>query len=231
MRIGLHALACIVLGSAACGGGASSAGQGSSTLTVNATVRADNTVVNANTGAGFDTQFSVRVSKAGVPLSGAMVDIEGDAGKVVLTENQQTQQNQARYDGQQAGYSRTYTLGVHLGADFVENVTVTGPDLHSFSAPLLGAQAMSGQPLEVKWAASGATTATLTTAQLDHIAIPDTGNYTVPAGGIDKVDPGKTKDTQLQITRSESIVPKGALGDSSLSVGITNEITFLIIGQ
>jgi hypothetical protein len=198
---------------------------------VNATVRAENTVVNANSGAGFNTQFDVRVSKGGVALSGAMVDIEGDAGKVTLTENQQTQQNQARYDGQQAGYSRTYTLGVHLGADFVENVTVSGPDLHSFSAPLLGAQAMSSQPLQVKWAASGATSATLSTDQLDHVAIPDTGSYTVPAGGIVQVDPGKTKDAQLQITRSESIIPKGALGDSNFSVAITNDITFLVLGQ
>jgi hypothetical protein len=230
MRIGMHALACIVLGSAACHGGASSPGQGSSTLTVAASVRAENTIVNASTGSAFMTQFSVHVSKAGAPLTGAMVDIQGDAGKVMLTENQQNQGG-GRYDGQQAGYSRTYTLGVHLGADFLENVTVTGPDLHSFSAPLLGAQAMSGQPLELKWAASGATTATLSTGQLDHVAIPDTGSYTVPPGGLDKVDPGKTKDTQVQITRSESLVPNGAVGDSSFNVAISNDITFLIVGQ
>lgn len=214
---------------AGCGSAATSnPGTGSATLLVDANVSAENRVVNAANATDFDTRFSVRLSKGGAALHGATVQIESDLGAVVLVENNQTS---GRYEGGQTGYAGTYALSAILGADRVEGAALTGPPVHSFSAPLLGAQAIYGQPLEVKWSPGGADAASLDTRELDSIAVPDTGAYTVPPGGLKKADPGKTAEESVRVVRSSTLALAGGVPGSSLSVSVRNEVTFLVVGQ
>ena len=84
-------------------------------------------------------------------------------------------------------------------------------------------------PLLVNWSPDGATQARISTRELDEVAVQDTGTYTVPVGGLKKVDPGKTEDERVRVTRSESITPGGAVGGSEFQVSIRNEVTFVVV--
>ena len=88
-----------------------------------------------------------------------------------------------------------------------------------------------GQPLDVKWSPSGADAASLDTRELDNIAVADTGEYTVPGSGLKKPDTGKTAEERVRVVRSSSVALAGAVAGSKLTVSISNEITFVVLGQ
>lgn len=212
---------------AACGSASiAEPGRGSGTLSITAHAEVDNTVPNASSDDQFSADFTVRLTKGGLPVLGATVEIATGSGTVTLNP----QADPGRYEARQAGYARTYTLSARLGDDYVEGVSLSGPPAHSFSAPIQAAQAASGQPLEVKWSPGDAAQATLSTRELDEITVPDTGSYTVPASGLKTADPGKTEDERVRVTRTSTIIPAGVTGDSRFDISIRNEVSIVIVG-
>ncbi len=203
-------------------------GRGSSTLDVGAHITVVNQVPNAASADQFATALSARLTKAGAPLHGAAVTIASSKGDVVLVEQDPTG-NHADYAGEQAGYAQAYTLTARLGDDYIEGVSLSGPDVHSFSVPALAAQVAYGQPLVVEWSPSGATLATLETRELNPLDVPDTGSYSVPGSGLRKPDPGKTQDERVRVTRSSTVNIAGGTAGSDLTVTVRNEVTFLVV--
>jgi hypothetical protein len=221
-------LATTMFAISACGTGSiSEPGRGSGTLTINAHVQAESRVPNARGSTDYDCELSARVYKAGQAVIGATVEIASGLGTVKLIDDN----NNGTYRGVQVGYAGAYTLSAQLGDDYFEGGSLSGPEAHSFETPAVGAQIVYGQPLEVRWSPSGATAASLSTRELDEVAVQDTGAYSVPAGGLKKADPGKTEEERVRVTRSSTMGLSGTAGGSDLSVSVRNEVTLLIVGQ
>lgn len=202
-----------------------STGSGSGTLRVDAEVSVTNMIDNATLPSQFRTELSVRVEKAGAEVRGAVVTLGTGPGELVLVEDGQ---NNGRYKGSENGYGARYSLSVRIGDDYVEGITLDGPDVHSFDAPAIGAQVPAGQPLEVRWSPSGADSARLDTKELDDVSISDTGSYSVPGTAL-KGDNGKPVEDRVRLTRQSTVTITGGTAGSSLEVSLRNELPFLVL--
>lgn len=231
MRISrLATLSSTLVALAACGGDGldpgSEPGTGTSTLTVNGDVAATPLVPNASKPTDFTTSFEIDVSKAGAPVTGAIVTVVSDAGAVVLTQSDGPLGR--RWRGAQNGYYEIYQLTIDAGADNVRDVQVDGPALHYFTAPLPGATVNATMPLVVSWKRSEpATVISLDTRELDQIAISDTGTYTIPVGGL-KSKSTETEQEELTVDRAERITPAGAAVGSDFRVVVRNRIDLVV---
>lgn len=222
--VGLALLAGTV---AACGGntaGGGDPGVGSQTLRVDAVITSSNTVQSALTNTQFATEFSVTVSKGGVPVQGAQVIIGSGSGPLTLTN---TGGNQGNYRGSLPGYGQTYSLDITSGADTISGARITGPDFHVISDPTPSGTYKANMPLVLNWGPAGANEATIETAKLNPTAVSDTGTFTVGPSFL-LGDPGKIKEDRARITRTTRISLNGGSAGSTLSVRIRNEATFLI---
>jgi hypothetical protein len=216
-----------LLGAAACGSGlgGTSPGGGSGTLRVEASVSASEAVDNANSSTGFSTGFSVRVYRAGAPLSGARVMVTSPAGMLTLPESSEA----GRYRGEQGGYHRTYALAVDLGADRLD-AQLVGPPAHAFTSPVARIVHPAGEPLMVAWSPMGAPAASIETREMDDTATPDDGAYTIP-GSFLVGRPGELRDDRIRVRRAEEIALAGGTPGSTLSVSVRNQLTFDIDGR
>jgi hypothetical protein len=223
-------LACSLFVFAACGGSnldpgsGSDPGGGTKTLAVDGSVSAHNKLVNAQTSADFDTDFSVQVTLGTQPVTTGTVTITTASGAVPLTFQAAGNGQNDRWTGTAAGYDEVYILDIVSGTDKVSGVRVDGPDIHVFTAPTAGATVDSTMPLDVAWArGDAAQSASIRSDQLDALAIPDTGEFSLTAGSL-KADRQQAKVNTLRITRTNSVTPAGAVGGSAVSVSIQNEI-------
>jgi hypothetical protein len=79
-------------------------------------------------------------------------------------------------------------------------------------------------PNVIKWnRRDTASSATLRTDVIDSIAIPDSGSYSLAAGSL-KTDQTVARQNLLRLSRSNTVVPKGATGDSNWTVTIENDL-------
>lgn len=200
-------------------------GTGSGNLTIDARAEVDNDIANATRSDQFHATLVVHLSKDGQPVVGATVEIGSSIGAVPLPPVG----DPGRYAGTQAGYARDYTLSARLGDDYVEGVALSGPDAHSFSAPMLGAQVPWGQPLAVTWSPGESTQAAISARELDRIEIADTGSYSLPGTELRRPDTGSTEDERVRIVRTETITPAGADSGSQFRVSIRNEVTIVVV--
>jgi hypothetical protein len=198
-------------------------GSGTQTLTVEAGVSATETVDNATLASNFSTDFSVRVTRTGQPVTGAQVSIASSAGVVTLAE----QGDPGSYAGTQAGYLRVYGLTVEAGADKLEGAQLVGPTAHAFTAPTVGFVQKAGLPLDVKWDPAGAQAASIETREMNSIDVADSGAFTV-AGSFLAGKVGELRDDRIRVRRSDSLDLAGGAAGSSLSISVRNEITFNI---
>lgn len=218
---------CLLLALTACGGSdldpgaGDDPGTGTSTLTVDGSVTANARLANARTTGEFDTDFSVRLQLNGQSVTQGTVTMTSSSGTVVLAYSQD---NNGRWRGSAAGYDEVYVLDVDSGLDYVHDVRVDGPSIHTFKEPLAGATVDATLPLMVKWSADGADSAAIDAENLDRLSIPDTGSYSVAAGAL-KSEKDKARENQIRLTRTNRVTPKGAAGGSELSVSVENEIT------
>jgi hypothetical protein len=103
-------------------------------------------------------------------------------------------------------------------------VIVDGPDIHTFTAPLAGATLDSTMPNDMKWSRSiKADVATFRVGDLDRLTIDDSGDFTIPAGSL-KAEKDQARPNQLLLTRENHVAPKGAVGGSTFSVSVDNEL-------
>jgi hypothetical protein len=217
----------LILSLAACGGSdldpgsGDDPGTGTSTLMVDGSVSANSRLSNARTAGEFDTEFSVRIQLNGQNVTQGTVTMTSSSGTVVLAYNQD---NNGRWRGNGAGYDEVYILDVDSGLDYVHDVRVDGPTIHTFSEPLAGATVDATLPLMVKWNEKNADSAAIDAENIDRISIADTGTYSVSAGAL-KSEKDKARENQIRLTRTNRVTPRGATGGSELSVSVENEIT------
>ena len=221
--VGLALLAGAV---SACGdntAGGGDPGVGSQTLRVDAVITSSNTVQSALTSTQFATEFSVTVSKGGVPVQGAQVIIGSPSGQLTLSGPLSND----TYFGSLPGYEKTYSLDITSGADTISGARITGPDFHVINDPTPSGTYKANMPLVLNWAPAGANEATIETDKLNPTAVNDTGTFTVGPSFL-MGDPGKVKEDKARITRTTRISLNGGSAGSTLSVRIRNEATFLI---
>lgn len=210
---------------AACGGSdldpgaGDAAGTGTQTLTINGGAHAQPRLVNARERTDFETDVDVRITLNGQTVTTGTVAVTTAAGKTALTFHPDM-----HWSATIAGYDEVYVLDVVSGTDKVEGVRVDGPDIHVFSAPTEGQTVDATMPLMLKWDRSDtADSATLRAENLDSVAIADSGSYSLAPGAL-KTDQTQARPNTLRLTRTNRVVPTGAVTGSSWSVAIDNSI-------
>ena len=199
-------------------------GTGTGTLVLDGTVTAEPIVTNSADPGNFSTELTVRITRAGQPVSTGSVDITSAGGTVALVFD--TVQMQWR--GLQAGYHEVYALSATSDADSVSDVRIDGPDIHVIDAPLAGAAVDSALALAVGWTREEmAEEATIQTRDTNRIAIPDSGTYTVGAGTL-RSSPDQAEDEELELTRAQRISPAGAAAGSSFRVQVRTRIDLVV---
>jgi hypothetical protein len=218
----------LILGAAACGGSnldpgaGNDPGTGTATLVVVGSARATSQAVNAKLDTDFNTAFSVRVSLNSQTVTTGTVTVTSASGKVPLTYRLDT-----FWTGTAPTYDEVYTLDIVSGPDKAEGIRVDGPDIHTFSTPTEGASLDSTMANELKWNRRDmADSAELRGESFNPITIPDSGSYSLTAGSL-KADQTVPRQNLLRLSRTNSVVPKGATGDSSWKVTIENDLDVL----
>lgn len=215
----------LLLGVAACGGGSldpgagDSAGTGSKTLAIDAAARAMPRQINARDRTDFDTEFTVRVTLGDQPVTSGALTVTSATGKTTLTLR-----GDGRWAGTAPGYDQVYVLDVENGSDRVEGVRVDGPDIHVFTEPGAGDTVDATIPLAIAWSRDARSdTATMHAENIDAIAISDTGSYSLAPGSL-RTDKSLARPNTLRLTRTNHVVPSGALAGSSWTVSVDNAI-------
>lgn len=210
---------------AACGGSnldpgaGDSPGKGTSTLSIDGSAHASSSTTNATKTSDFDTDFSVRIQLNGQTLTTGTVTVTSSLGKIPLVLD-----NENRWRATQPGYAEVYQLDVVSGPDKVEGVRVDGPDIHWFKSPTEGATVDASMQLPLSWDRGiHADTATLRTENIEDIQIDDTGNYMLAANAL-KSEKDKPHTNTVQLTRSNSVIPAGAVAGSTWRVTIENAV-------
>jgi len=226
MKIRFASLALVL---AACGGSpldpgaGNDPGTGTNTLLVDGNITAHATLTNAVSSNDFRTEFSVRVSLNGTPVTTGTVTIKSQLVDVPLTWNGNAGQT-GQWEGSAAGYDEVYQLDVVSGSDKVSGVIVDGPDIHVFTAPTAGASLDSTLVNTMTWdRADKADIATFRVGDLDRITIADTGTYDIPPGSL-KAEKDQSRPNQLELTRTNHVAPAGAVAGSDVSVSVQNEL-------
>ncbi len=204
-------------------GAGDSAGTGTSTLLVNGNASAHANIANAKLASDFMTDVSVRVSLNGQDVTTGTVTINSRTMKSPLALTYDTN-NGGEWQASIAGYDEVYELSVVSGPDKVSGVIVDGPDIHDFTAPQAGASLDSTVANNLTWQrGTVADQAYFRVGDLDRLAIQDTGTFSIPPGSL-KAEKDQSKPNTLQLTRTNQVVPKGAVAGSSFSVSVENEL-------
>jgi hypothetical protein len=205
-------------------GAGSDPGSGTGTLLVQGRAVAEPTSPNASADTAFMTSFDVDITLAGAPVTTGTVTVKSLTGTATLAYAPSGNSN-ARWSGDIANYDQVYELDIVSGSDKVSAVYVDGPDIHTFSAPMLGASLDPSIANTVTWNREAA--AQIATIRVgdggDALPITDSGTYSMPALAL-RYEKDQTKANTIRLTRSSSIAPKGAVAGSTFSVGIANEL-------
>ena len=84
-----------------------------------------------------------------------------------------------------------------------------------------------------KWSGGGAaswhfiTLPFAVTDEIDELAIPDTGAFSLPAGSL-KSNSGEVEVERIRLDRQATVIPTGAVGGSQMRVQVRNEVEVLI---
>lgn len=200
-------------------GAGNDAGEGTSTLTVTGTVSASPRLNNARTAGDFETEISVQVERAGQNVTTGTVEVTSAGGILTLSYD-----GNGRWRGTAPGYDEVYILDVEDGTDNLLGVRVDGPDIHYFTAPTTGATVDATMPLAVAWSSGdGADSASVRADNIDAVAIPDSGTYSLAPGAL-KSKPDEAETNELRLRRTNRVTPRGAAGGSEWNVSIENRI-------
>jgi hypothetical protein len=207
---------------AACGGAADprpahirDPGEGSGTLLVQAYVKGEATVPNANDPTEFRTRIVVRVSRRGVPLAGAAVRVNGialaDRGLGLYVEPSQLLGTPPEI----------VALEVSAGGDWAR-AACSSPGGHVFTHPSRGGEALvvGAGPVEIAWLRPSRADS----ASLDVGRFAATGNIDEGAFAIPPDAPGLAPASQvaLGLWRENRVLLRGGATGSLLSVSMWN---------
>jgi hypothetical protein len=204
-------------------GAGSSQGTGTSTLLVNGNASAHAQIADAKLASDFTTDVSIRVSLNGQDVTTGTVTIDSRSMKKPLALTFDTQ-NGGEWSANVAGYDEVYELSVVVGTDKVEGVIVDGPDIQDFTAPQAGASLDSTMANKMTWnRIAAADVTTFRVGDLDRLTIEDTGTFSIPPGSL-KAEKDQAHPNTLQLSRTNQVVPRGAIAGSMFSVSVENEI-------
>jgi hypothetical protein len=207
-------------------GAGNSPGEGTSTLLLEGNARATPRTKNAATADLFDTSFTLRITRSGAAVTTGTVIISDQGGKLPLTYD--PSRDTGRWVGTQSGYYEVYQIDIVDGTDKITNVRVDGPDIHTITAPTLGASLVATAPIPLAWKRSdSAQTTYLDTRVVDKIQIPDTGAYMLPVGSVKSKKDQAENDT-INLTRVNKVTPTGGAAGSTFEVRVSNSIDVLV---
>ncbi len=205
-------------------GAGDSVGEGTATLLVEGSARAEPLTGNAAAPEQYKTDFDLRISRAGIPLITGTMVVSSLGGKVTLTYDG----SKGRWSGSQPGYFEVYQFDIIDGADKVTNVRVDGPDIHTFSAPTLGASVIATAPVQITWGRDEQSdSAYLDTKEVQKLQIADSGTYLLPTGSL-KSKRDEAENETISITRTNQVFPKGGAAGSTFEVRVVNSIDVLV---
>jgi hypothetical protein len=199
-------------------------GTGTGTILVTGTAHADSQTVNAATSTSFVTQFDFDLQINYAPVTTGTVTLTSQTGVATLTFQQNGGGNNGTWQGMSANYDPVYELNVTAGPDNIKGVYVQGPDIHLFQTPTAGASLDSTMTITTTWKRSTtAEEARFGVGDVQGLVIPDSQTYAIPAGTL-HANRGQATPNTMRLTRSNSVVPKGALAGSMVSVEITQTL-------
>jgi hypothetical protein len=200
-------------------GAGSDPGTGTGTLSVMGGATASPNIPNSKLDTDFETNFHIVLQLDGQPVTTGTVTVRARSGTAVLTYD-----SNGEWQGQAASYDEVYELNVVSGTDVIRNVYVDGPDIHTFTVPMLGASLDPSAINDTKWVRDAAAKiATFSVGDMDGIAVSDTGDYMIPALSL-KYNKDQTTMNTLRLTRTNQIAPKGAVAGSTFSVSVAQEL-------
>lgn len=205
-------------------GSGSTPGSGTGTLEVRGNASAEPRFDNAHLPGEFDTEFGVRVFLGGNQVRTGTVTVTSRFATMPLSW---TDADGGHWTGRVAGYDEVYQLDVISGPDDVTGVIVDGPDIHAFIEPLPGATLDSTVPNDLIWDSSDVADFASLDGEFDRITIADTGLYSMGIGLL-RAERDQARTNQLELRRTNQLVPGGAVGDSSFSVTVRNEMEVVV---
>jgi hypothetical protein len=201
-------------------GAGSDPGTGTGTLSVMGGATASPNIPNSKIDTDFETNFHINLQLNGQPVTTGDVTVRSLSGTAVLTYD-----SNGQWRGTAANYDEVYELNVVSGTDKISAVYVDGPDIHTFTVPTLGASLDPSAINDTKWVRDAA--AQIATFRAgdggDGLVVSDTGDYMIPALTL-KYNKDQTTMNTLRLTRTNQIAPKGAVGGSTFSVSVAQEI-------
>jgi len=197
-------------------------GTGTTTLQVNGSMVARPKLANAKSAGDFQTEFRVQLSLNNTPVSTGSVVVRTATSDVPLLWKDNGQ-SAGHWEASAAGYSEVYQLDVTSGSDRVSGVIVDGPDIHTITAPTAGAALDASVAIALTWDRSETADEARVAVENDGIVVPDSGTYSMSPRTL-RADKGSTKTNTVRITRTNQVTPAGAVGNSTVSVGVVNEI-------
>jgi hypothetical protein len=83
-------------------------------------------------------------------------------------------------------------------------------------------------PLALSWSRNDhADLAVLSTRQLDHLQIDDTGSYSLAAGSL-RSSKDQTQQETIELRRTNSVAPAGAVAGSTVDVSVRNHVDVVV---
>ena len=209
-------------------GAGNNVGSGTGTLLVTGSALATPNITDGQNAADFTTDFTVHVSIGNrcpsrrapshdPPVRQRPADLQ--LGPIA---------NLGEWQGSANGYDEVYELDVSSGTDGISGVIVDGPDIHVITGPTAGATIDSTMAFDTTWSRhAGAEEARIAFTNGggggDGIVIPDTGTYSVTAGSL-KTDKQQPQPNTIRLTRTNNVIPAGAVVGSMLTVGVVNQL-------
>jgi hypothetical protein len=229
MRSLFASLASLIVTLAACStdplepGAGDDPGTGTSTLEVEGRAHAEPRTASARAASDFTTEFSIRIGRGGQAITTGTVTVSSRFATTTLTYDS-TDGALGRWKGTANGYDEVYQLDVTSGSDEVRGVIVDGPDIHTITAPALGASLDSTVATMLTWnREESADEATLKTDEIDRIAITDSGSYSMSPGSL-KADKDEPRTNTIELRRMNRVTPAGAVAGSSFVVTIEQRL-------
>ncbi len=183
---------------------------------IDGTIEAMNEVENAQTAAGFETRFTLRIARDGSPIGHASVVVTGGGVTSTLAQIGGT------FVGSLRGYAASYTLDID-GDVTAHGVALAGPAFHVFTAPTAGQTVATGTPLTVTWSPAGAQAATIESDQMPEVAITDSGSYTI-ADSFITGEAGRLEPDRIRVRRRNLVNVPGVAAGSVVEFEVRNEV-------
>jgi hypothetical protein len=200
-----------VVGLWGCGGGGTSPGSGTQTLSVDGQI----------TQADANASYRVTVRRGNAAVNDALVTMQTDRGGTSLALDKD-----GTYRGTAVGWGGTYTVTVSSGADHLEG-SIVAPQAAPITAPdptvAFDPHTATGGVILLRWGGPLAENAHVRSGDFDWGPMTDPGQLTVPATIF--------KDTtqEVRVERENSTALAGGVAGSQLSADLETRTTLIVV--